>query len=52
LRIEKRSPDNQNFYRLSNRSAIGELKLDESGKPISITTLSGDGKVTRFPEPD
>ncbi|MDK9739005.1 alkaline phosphatase family protein [Vibrio sp. D404a] len=52
LRIEKRSPDNQSFYRLSNRSAIGELKLDDSGKPISITTLSGDGKVTRFPEPD
>ncbi|MFA0553424.1 alkaline phosphatase family protein [Vibrio lentus] len=52
LRIEKRSPDNQTFYRLSNRSAIGELKLDSDGKPQAITTLSGDGKVTRFPEPD
>ncbi|OED64161.1 hypothetical protein A165_10240 [Vibrio tasmaniensis ZS-17] len=52
LRIEKRSPDNQTFYRLSNRSAIGELKLDSDGKPQSITTLSGDGKITRFPEPD
>ncbi|MDD1826103.1 alkaline phosphatase family protein [Photobacterium sp. ZSDE20] len=52
LRIEKRSPDNQTFYRLSNRSAIGELRLDTDGKPQSITTLSGDGKVTRFPEPD
>ncbi|MEZ9316743.1 hypothetical protein BCT33_09360 [Vibrio lentus] len=52
LRIEKRSPDNQTFYRLSNRSAIGELKLDIDGKPQSITTLSGDGKITRFPEPD
>ncbi|OBS97258.1 hypothetical protein A9261_11610 [Vibrio tasmaniensis] len=51
LRIEKRSPDNQTFYRLSNRSAIGELKLDSDGKPQSITTLSGDGKITRFPEP-
>ncbi|MEZ9999179.1 alkaline phosphatase family protein [Vibrio lentus] len=51
LRIEKRSPDNQTFYRLSNRSAIGELKLDSDGKPQAITTLSGDGKVTRFPEP-
>ncbi|WP_061019274.1 alkaline phosphatase D family protein [Vibrio splendidus] len=52
LKIEKRSPDNQTFYRLSNRSAIGELRLDNDGKPQSITTLSGDGKVTRFPEPD
>ncbi|WP_373958397.1 alkaline phosphatase family protein [Vibrio gigantis] len=52
LRIEKRSPDNQTFYRLSNRSAIGELRLDAEGKPQSITTLSGDGKITRFPEPD
>lgn len=52
LKIEKRSPDNQTFYRLSNRSAIGELRLDTDGKPQSITTLSGDGKVTRFPEPD
>lgn len=52
LRIEKRSPDNQTFYRLSNRSAIGELRLDSEGKPQAITTLSGDGKVTRFPEPD
>ncbi len=52
LKIEKRSPDNQTFYRLSNRSAIGELRLDSDGKPLSITTLSGDGKVTRFPEPD
>ncbi len=51
LKIEKRSPDNQTFYRLSNRSAIGELRLDEDGKPQSITTLSGDGKTTRFPEP-
>ena len=33
LRIEKRSPDNQTFYRLSNRSAIGELRLDSDGKP-------------------
>ncbi len=52
LRIEKRSPDNQTFYRLSNRSAIGELRLDSDGKPQAITTLSGDGKITRFPEPD
>lgn len=52
LKIEKRSPDNQTFYRLSNRSAIGELRLDSEGKPESITTLSGDGKVTRFPEPN
>lgn len=51
LKIEKRSPDNQTFYRLSNRSAIGELRLDNDGKPQAITTLSGDGKVTRFPEP-
>ncbi|WP_299691388.1 alkaline phosphatase D family protein [uncultured Vibrio sp.] len=51
LRIEKRSPDNQTFYRLSNRSAIGELRLDSEGKPLSITTLSGDGIITRFPEP-
>ncbi|WP_122053756.1 alkaline phosphatase family protein [Vibrio sp. Evd11] len=52
LKIEKRSPDNQTFYRLSNCSAIGELRLDGDGKPQSITTLSGDGKITRFPEPD
>ncbi|MEZ9443723.1 alkaline phosphatase D family protein [Vibrio sp. 10N.222.54.F12] len=51
LKIEKRSPDNQTFYRLSNRSAIGELRLDSDGKPQAITTLSGDGKTTRFPEP-
>lgn len=52
LKIEKRSPDNQTFYRLSNRSAIGELRLDSDGKPQAIMTLSGDGKVTHFPEPN
>ncbi|WP_435249143.1 alkaline phosphatase family protein [Vibrio sp. nBUS_14] len=52
LKIEKRSPDNQTFYRLSNLSAIGELRLDSDGKPQAIMTLSGDGKVTHFPEPN
>ena len=51
LKIEKRSPDNQSFYRLSNRSAIGELRLDDEGKPTEISTLSGTGENTHFPAP-
>ncbi|MGF1754723.1 alkaline phosphatase family protein [Vibrio makurazakiensis] len=52
LKIEKRSPDNQRFYRLVNQSAIGELRLDEAGKPEVISILTGKGDIVHFPEHD
>ncbi|WP_394247127.1 alkaline phosphatase family protein [Vibrio profundi] len=50
LKVEKRSPDNQTFYRLVNQSAIGELRLDEQGKPKEIAILTGEEQTVHFPE--
>ncbi|CAH0539619.1 hypothetical protein VMF7928_02294 [Vibrio marisflavi CECT 7928] len=50
LLIKKRDPDTAGFRRLINQSAIGELKLDEKGKPVSVQLLTGEGKTVRFPE--
>lgn len=50
LKVEKRSPDNQNYYRLVNQSAIGELRLDSEGKPTEISILTGESKQVNFIE--
>ncbi|MGR5132058.1 alkaline phosphatase D family protein [Vibrio alfacsensis] len=49
LKIFKRAPSNHNFYRLVNQSAIGELRLDKSGKPSQISILTSDGQEVHFP---
>lgn len=49
LKIKKRSPDNQRFYRLVNHSAIGELYLDADGKPKRVSLLTSDGRCVDFP---
>ncbi len=49
LKIFKRAPSNHNFYRLVNQSAIGELRLDEDGKPSNISILTGEGDSIHFP---
>lgn len=49
LKIFKRAPSNHNFYRLVNQSAIGELRLDEDGKPSNISILTGEGDSIYFP---
>lgn len=52
LKITKRSPDSQRYYRLVNQSAIGELRLDTNGKPNEISILTGTGKQITFPPTD
>ncbi|MEZ8194704.1 alkaline phosphatase D family protein [Vibrio cortegadensis] len=52
LKITKRSPDSQRYYRLVNQSAIGELKLDAEGKPSDISILTGEGNRISFPPTD
>ncbi|CAM2886687.1 alkaline phosphatase D family protein [Vibrio mytili] len=49
LKIYKRAPSTHNFYRLVNHSAIGELHLDENGKPSDIRILTSDGDEVSFP---
>ncbi|MGR5205285.1 alkaline phosphatase D family protein [Vibrio sp. PNB23_22_6] len=49
LKIFKRASSNHNFYRLVNQSAIGELRLDKSGKPSQISILTSDGQEVHFP---
>ncbi|MEF1251264.1 alkaline phosphatase family protein, partial [Vibrio owensii] len=49
LKIFKRAPSNHNFYRLVNQSAIGELRLDEDGKPNNISILTSEGDSIDFP---
>lgn len=49
LKIKKRDPNTEGVRRLVNTSAIGELKLDDHGKPLRISILTGDGKEIDFP---
>ncbi|MGY3569516.1 alkaline phosphatase D family protein [Vibrio paucivorans] len=48
LRITKREPEFAGAKRLVNQSAIGELKLDDHGKPSEISILTASGKVIGF----
>jgi len=50
LKITKRHPDTQEFYRLVNQSAIGELRLDDAGKPKEICLLTSKGEKVNFPD--
>ncbi|USD66161.1 alkaline phosphatase D family protein [Vibrio sp. SCSIO 43136] len=50
LKISKRHPSNQSFYRLVNQSAIGELRMDAQGKPEQISILTSKGEQVDFPE--
>jgi hypothetical protein len=49
LKVSKRDPDSQGVRRLVNTSAIGELKLDQHGKPSQISILTGDNQRVDFP---
>ena len=49
LKIYKRAPSSHNFYRLVNHSAIGELHLDDDGKPSKISILTADNQEVHFP---
>ncbi|MGR5236978.1 alkaline phosphatase D family protein [Vibrio alfacsensis] len=49
LKIFKRAPSNHHFYRLVNQSAIGELRLENDGKPSQISILTSDGQEVHFP---
>ncbi|WP_440878947.1 alkaline phosphatase D family protein [Vibrio natriegens] len=49
LKIYKRAPSSHNFYRLVNHSAIGELHLDDDGKPSQISILTADNREVHFP---
>ncbi|NOH73119.1 alkaline phosphatase family protein [Vibrio pectenicida] len=49
LKVKKRQPNVQSSRYLVNASAVGELKLDEHGKPKRISILTGDGKEIDFP---
>ena len=49
LKIYKRAPSSHNFYRLVNHSAIGELHLDDEGKPNQISILTADNQEVHFP---
>ncbi|WP_372378401.1 alkaline phosphatase family protein [Vibrio natriegens] len=49
LKIYKRAPSSHNFYRLVNHSAIGELHLDDDGKPSQISILTADNQEVHFP---
>ncbi|MGY0616025.1 alkaline phosphatase D family protein [Vibrio sp. FJH11] len=49
LKIYKRAPSTHNFYRLVNHCAIGELHLDDDGKPRHISILTGDNEEIHFP---
>ncbi|KHD26745.1 isoleucyl-tRNA synthetase [Vibrio caribbeanicus] len=50
LKIYKRDPNTPGVRRLVNASAIGELKLDESGKPKRISILLSNGEEVDFPD--
>lgn len=49
LKIKKRDPNTEGVRRLVNTSAVGELKLDDHGKPERISILTGDGAEWDFP---
>ena len=53
LLISKRNPDtfqqhSSNQHKLVNQRAIGELRLDASGKPTQISILTAEGKRIAF----
>ncbi|WP_159652039.1 alkaline phosphatase D family protein [Vibrio atypicus] len=48
LKIKKRDPNTPGVRRLVNTSAIGELKLDEHGKPTRISILTGKHTEIEF----
>ncbi|EKO3960563.1 alkaline phosphatase D family protein [Vibrio fluvialis] len=48
LKIRKRAPSSEKIKRLVNCAAIGELKLDKSGKPSSVAILTSDGQRITF----
>lgn len=49
LKVKKRDPNTQGVRRLVNTSAIGELKLNDKGKPERVSILTGDGVEWDFP---
>lgn len=49
LKIKKRDPGTPGVRRLVNTSAIGELKLDDHGKPSRVSILTGEGVEWDFP---
>jgi len=48
LLISKRNPDTPDQHKLVNQSAVGELRLDEKGKPTQVSILTADGEVIDF----
>ncbi|OCH37067.1 hypothetical protein [Aliivibrio fischeri] len=48
LLVSKRDPSTSNQHKLINQSAIGELKLDDKGKPTQISILTAEGKSISF----
>ncbi|MGF1719213.1 alkaline phosphatase family protein [Vibrio kyushuensis] len=50
LKIYKRDPDYDGERTLINQSSIGEVYLDENGKPLTIQILLAKGDVVTFPE--
>lgn len=48
LKIRKRAPSSEKLKRLVNCAAIGELKLDKSGKPSTVAILTSDGRRITF----
>ncbi|MDC5821497.1 alkaline phosphatase family protein [Vibrio europaeus] len=49
LKVKKRDPNTEGVRRLVNTSAVGELKLDDHGKPKRISILTGNGVEWDFP---
>ncbi|PMK03405.1 alkaline phosphatase D family protein [Vibrio sp. 10N.261.55.A7] len=50
LKVYKRDPNYCGERRLVNKSSIGELYLDESGRPSTIQILLAEGDTVTFPE--
>ncbi len=48
LVVSKRNPTTSNQHKLVNRSSMGVLKLDDTGKPDSISILTAEGKTIEF----
>ncbi|GLT16595.1 hypothetical protein GCM10007938_03710 [Vibrio zhanjiangensis] len=49
LKVKKRQPNIQGSRYLVNASAVGELKLDQQGKPKRVSILTGEGEEIDFP---
>ncbi len=48
LKIQKRDPSIEGVRRLVNSTAIGEVRLDSTGKPQRVSILKGDGDEVDF----